>query len=204
MQGKREWRMQLRARRRALSATRQRINARQLANHLLQLFSQSDAQHIAAYWPNDGEIDPRIFIEQAMQSGMQIYLPIVAADGQMYFVEYKAEAFLKKNLFGIPEPAWRKSVLKHAWQMDVILLPLVGFDRAGNRLGMGAGFYDRALSTIGKKIKKPQCWGLAHACQKVDSLPSDVWDMPLHGVVTERSTHRFKMHRLNVQRFISR
>jgi 5-formyltetrahydrofolate cyclo-ligase len=192
---KRELRIQLRSRRRSLSRACQRHNASCLASHLQQLPELQNCRHIAVYWPNDGEIDPRPFIACAAQRGVQIYLPVITGNGQMRFAAYEGNATLRKNRFGIPEPQWRRVLLKPLWQIDVILMPLVGFDSSGNRLGMGAGFYDRALADAQGQIKQPQRWGLAHSCQQVESLPRDDWDMPLQGVITERGVWRFSFRR---------
>ena len=65
---------------------------------------------------------------------------------------------------------------------DIVLTPLVGFDRRGTRLGQGAGHYDRAFAA------HPAAWrvGIAWSVQEVDALPADAWDVPLHAIATER------------------
>jgi 5-formyltetrahydrofolate cyclo-ligase len=195
MSSKRDLRIELRSKRRALSPSRQRHSAARLAAHLYQLPALHRAQHIAIYWPNDGEIDPRPFITLAMQRDVQIYLPVLAANGCMKFAAYTHSTALKKNTFGIPEPLWRRGIVKPLWKLDALLMPLVGFDGSGNRLGMGAGFYDRALASVKGRFKQPQCWGLAHSCQQIEDLPSDVWDIPMEGVITERGVIRFSRRR---------
>ena len=79
------------------------------------------------------------------------------------------------------------------WGLDLILLPLVGFDLKGNRLGMGGGYYDRTLSYLRHRRFwiKPRLVGVAHECQKVDSLIARPWDIPLDAVVTETAFYRF-------------
>jgi len=74
----------------------------------------------------------------------------------------------------------------------------VGFDLSGNRLGMGAGFYDRALAGVQYRFKKPAYWGLAHSCQQTERLPRDDWDMPLQGVITEKCVLRFSHHQAGI------
>lgn len=186
MQSKRELRVELRARRRSLSPTAQRQHAARLVRHILSLPSLRTARHIAAYWPADGEIDPREFINFASQRGIQMYLPVIGVDGVMHFAKYNSGDTLKKNTYGIPEPQWRRKSLKALWQLDVLLMPLVGFDVRGNRLGMGGGFYDRAIAAASGRCKQPQRWGLAHSCQRVQQIPVDSRDMPLRGVITEQ------------------
>lgn len=74
------------------------------------------------------------------------------------------------------------------WALDLVLLPLVGFDDAGGRLGMGGGFYDRSLAYLARRQnwRKPTLLGLAHECQKVDRLAQASWDVPLAGTVTDK------------------
>ncbi len=79
--------------------------------------------------------------------------------------------------------------LVRAQKLDLILLPLVGFDTHCHRLGMGKGFYDRSLEFLNHRQhwRKPHILGLAHDFQRVESLPADPWDVPLQGVVTDKS-----------------
>lgn len=112
----------------------------------------------------------------------------------MRFAPYGKNTRLTKNCFGVREPCYRKKQLKTARQLDMVLAPLVGFDDYGNRMGMGGGFYDRALqhlkgSNLSRKSKRPLFIGIAHEIQNVTRLDSQIWDIPLHGIVTER---RFK------------
>ena len=90
----------------------------------------------------------------------------------------------KKNRFGIDEPIYTPQLGAH--QMDLILMPLVGFDKYKNRLGMGGGFYDKTLSFHSKRLnyRVPKLFGLAFDCQEVDHLDSKPWDVPLDGIVT--------------------
>ena len=93
---------------------------------------------------------------------------------------------LRRNRFGLAEPAPRAARQRPAWTLDLILLPLVGFDARGGRIGMGGGFYDRSLAYRNryKNWHKPTIIGLAHACQQVDQLPLSSWDVRLDAVVT--------------------
>lgn len=72
--------------------------------------------------------------------------------------------------------------------MDVVMLPLLGFDVRGTRLGQGGGYYDRTLS---KTSFRPYRIGLAYAAQQVPVLPREPWDVPLHAVLTESGLRRF-------------
>ncbi len=114
----------------------------------------------------------------------------------MAFAPYEKKTCLRKNSFGILEPVYQKKQLKTARQLDLVLAPLVAFDPQGNRLGMGGGFYDRALSHLrahGRRTRKhhPLFIGIAHELQQVDSLQVQSWDIPLHAIITERGLRYF-------------
>ncbi|HBP2722431.1 TPA: 5-formyltetrahydrofolate cyclo-ligase, partial [Pseudomonas aeruginosa] len=92
-----------------------------------------------------------------------------------------------RNRFRISEPLADAGRQRKAWALDLVLLPLVGFDEQGGRLGMGGGFYDRSLAYLARRKNghKPTLIGLAHECQKVDRLALASWDIPLAGTVTD-------------------
>ncbi|WP_312451372.1 5-formyltetrahydrofolate cyclo-ligase [Stutzerimonas nitrititolerans] len=184
-------RRQLRQMRRGLSASQQRLAAqklrRQLAHH--PLFRR--ARHIAFYLPNDGEIDPRPLLRAAQKMGKATYLPLLKSwpRTRMVFQRIEPGERLWPNRFGIDEPRVSPARQRPVWALDLILMPLVGFDEHGGRLGMGGGFYDRSLAyrSMRKKSHKPTLLGLAHECQKVDRLTLASWDVTLHATVTEEN-----------------
>lgn len=183
-------RRQLRAARRALTPAQQRQAAlglyRQLAQH--PLFRR--ARHIALYLPNDGEIDPRPLLREAQRRGKRTYLPVLSdwPRTKMVFQQVRRGEKLRPNRFGIPEPRIKRARQRTIWALDLILLPLVGFDDEGGRLGMGGGFYDRSLAYRPRRTAwhAPVLVGLAHECQKVERLAQASWDVPLQGTVTDR------------------
>jgi 5-formyltetrahydrofolate cyclo-ligase len=184
-------RRRLRQQRRALDRQAQRKAAhglhRQLAQH--PLFRR--ARHIALYLPNDGEIDPRPLLRAAQRRGKATYLPVLSPwpRSKMVFQRITAGETLRPNRFGIAEPRRNHARQRKIWALDLILLPLVGFDCHGGRLGMGGGFYDRSLAyrKMRKNWHKPTLLGLAHECQQVDRLAMASWDMPLQATVTDRA-----------------
>lgn len=183
-------RRQLRLARRALSPAQQRAAAsglyRQLAQH--PLFRR--ARHLALYLPNDGEIDPRPLLRAAQRRGKATYLPVLNPwpRTRMVFQRVRAGEPLVRNRFGILEPRLIHGRLRKVWALDLVLMPLVGFDQQGGRLGMGGGFYDRSLAYRARRKNghKPTLLGLAHECQKVDRLALASWDVPLRATVTDR------------------
>ncbi|WP_397450898.1 5-formyltetrahydrofolate cyclo-ligase [Pseudomonas sp. NA-150] len=183
-------RTQLRQARRALNPSQQRQAARGLYRQLAQhpLFRRS--RHIALYLPNDGEIDPRLLLRAAQKRGKKTYLPVLSAWPQtkMVFQRVRHGEKFRPNRFRIPEPRINNAQQRTVWALDLVLLPLVGFDDAGGRLGMGGGFYDRSLAYQARRKawQKPVLLGLAHECQKVERLAQASWDVPLQGTVTDK------------------
>lgn len=183
-------RRQLRAARRALNPQQQHQASQQLWRQLAQhpLFRRS--RHIAFYLANDGEIDPAILMEHARRLGKHCYLPVITgwpAD-RMHFQRLTQQQQWVTNRFGIREPLVDPGLQTRPWRLDLVLMPLVGFDESGNRLGMGGGFYDRtfAFRRLRKCWTGPQLLGLAHHCQKVEQLPVAAWDIPLDGIVSDQ------------------
>lgn len=180
----------LRNARRALTPSEQRRAAqglyRQLAQH--PLFRR--AKHISLYLPTDGEIDPRPLLRAAQRRGKATYLPVLSAwpRTKMVFQRVRPGEKLLPNRFRILEPRVNLSRQRKVWALDLVLLPLVGFDDAGGRLGMGGGFYDRSLAYLARRQswRKPTLLGLAHECQKVERLVQASWDVPLAGTVSDK------------------
>lgn len=185
-------RKQLRDARRALTPVQQKAAAAGLARQLRSFMPLLRSRHIAFYLPNDGEIDPRPLIRFLERCGKRCYLPRLHADGsnRVWFVRYRSGEKLSDNRFGIPEPQIQKQQLP-AWALQAVLMPLVGFDRSGNRLGMGGGFYDRTFAFKRQRPNsRPLLIGLAHSIQEVPALPTESWDMPLDIIATDRTLLR--------------
>ncbi len=183
-------RTQLRKARRALNPSQQRQAARGLYRQLAQHPLFRRARHIALYLPMDGEIDPRLLLRAAQRRGKKTYLPVLSAwpRTKMVFQRVRHGEKFRPNRFRIPEPRINPAQQRNIWALDLILLPLVGFDDAGGRLGMGGGFYDRSLAYQARRKawQKPVLLGLAHECQKVERLAQASWDVPLQGTVTDK------------------
>ncbi|MET1079282.1 MAG: 5-formyltetrahydrofolate cyclo-ligase [Pseudomonas sp.] len=180
----------LRQARRALSAPQQRLAAQGLYRQLAHRPVFRRARHIALYLPSDGEIDPRPLLRAAQHRGKTTYLPVLSAwpRTHMRFQRVDPGEALKRNRLGILEPTLNRRRQRKVWTLDLVLLPLVGFDEQGGRLGMGGGFYDRSLAYRSRRATwhKPTLLGLAHECQKVQRLAMASWDVPLQGTVTDQ------------------
>lgn len=136
------------------------------------------ATTIAAYLSNGDEVDPLPILAAAATLGFATALPrITSRADPMHFHRWAPGDSLLTGLYGLSQPAADAPIV----MPDLILTPLVGFDRTMARIGQGAAFYDRAfaLNPAARRI------GLAWSAQETDALPVDPWDIPLHGVATE-------------------
>lgn len=184
-------RAHLRKRRRELSIARHRQWDRRIVRRLADLPAWRAARSVALYLPADGEVDPHALIILAHRLGKAIVLPRLDRKRpfRMDFAVYRPGRALQRNRFGIPEPCGR--AVRAPVGIDLVILPLVGFDRRGNRLGMGSGYYDRRLAFTRRRTGlRPRLIGLAYDFQSVPTLDAQPWDVPLHGVVTERGWRR--------------
>lgn len=193
---KAQLRRTLRSRRRALSAQQQQQAAQGLLKQLKKLVEFQRARRVASYVESDGEIATQPLHRDCRRRGIDCFLPVIhPQQGQfhMRFHRYRPGQQLRNNRFGIAEPnPWRQPSLATE-HFDIIVMPLVGFDRAGRRLGMGGGFYDRALAFCRRRPhpkQRPLLIGLAHHGQEVDRLPCEAWDVPLDLIVTDRAVIR--------------
>lgn len=166
-----------------VTRTRRQAWAAQLNRHLLAAGPIEQARSVAAYLAFDGEPDIRFSLTQLHRRGVRVGLPVLGTGGEqtLSFRSWTPATPLNANAFGISEPHGTAEV--SLADTDVVLLPLVAFDRRGGRLGMGGGWYDR---TLGAMAAQPLKLGVAWSFQEADALPRDEWDVPLDGVVTER------------------
>jgi 5-formyltetrahydrofolate cyclo-ligase len=127
-----------------LLALRQKLRTQRRTLDSDKQFRFRAAQHIACYLPNDGELDMTSLIDQAWAMGKTVYLPVLSSihRNHLHFLPYWPDDELVCNRYGIPEPVIRSRRMVDLKRLDLVLLPLVGFDFRGNRLGMGGGFYD--------------------------------------------------------------
>jgi len=182
---KMELRRILLTRRHQISAVERQAAAAKAAALLLNTDIFKQSQHIACYYPFNNEFDCLPIITAIWQANKNCYLPIISSDDSagLAFVCYQQNTLLQPNRFHIPEPASEDFFT--AEKLDLVLLPLVGFDARGNRLGMGAGYYDRTFKTS-KNIRQCFLLGLAYEAQEIFSIPHDEWDVSLNGVLTEK------------------
>ena len=189
-------RQQIRQRRQQLSTLQQHQAGRDLVQQFSQHPQIQSAQHIAIYLHNDGELNTQAVIDWCWQQGKQVYIPILHpfSHKQLLFTRLTATTPLLNNKYGISEPRLDVTQVIPYLDLDLVCSPLVAFDLAGNRLGMGGGYYDRTFSQhqfVRHGQQPPYILGLAHDCQQHDNLPIAPWDIPIKEIITPSRTLRF-------------
>lgn len=181
-------RQHLRQVRRALSEDAQTNAAIALQERISALPQWSSAQTISSYLCFDGEISTHLIHLLAWQQNKALVLPILdpKCSGHLVFHEYFADSHMQVNKFGIAEPLLEKNKQVTMAHIDVMLVPMVGFDQQANRMGMGGGFYDRTLANIYQNKDRPLLVGVAHDAQEVTQLSPAEWDIPMDYIVTDR------------------
>lgn len=173
-------RRQMRARLRALEPSLRMRAAAGVARQLAQTGWLNPGLRVAGFWSLPHELPMLVAQVGIEKSGAQYFLPVLHRDQTLRFAPFKAGDAVRVNRFGIPEPLADDGACTAA-NMDIILMPLTAFDRQGNRIGSGGGWYDRTLA----EIVGPKRVGIAYAVQEVPSLVAESWDIPLHFVLTE-------------------
>lgn len=184
-------RRELRRRRAGLSPTEREQAAAAIASQLVAWAHFRQARRIASYHSVSAEVPTTEFNTWLQASHKSLYLPCLPVNrlGRLIFRRVTDHSQWCLNAYDIPEPQPSRSrapAINPAF-LDMVLVPLVGFDELGNRMGMGAGFYDRSLAfrRLRRVWQRPRLVGLAYACQQVDRLPTEAWDVPLDAIVTE-------------------
>lgn len=185
-------RQTLRRARRALDEAARRQKQHAILHTLIRHPRLLAARRIALYWPADGEVDLKALLKLAPHA-WRLYLPVLAHGSRLRFAPWNTQTSFRANDYGIPEPQAKRSTFLRPSQLDVVLMPLVGFDDRGNRLGMGGGFYDRsfAFRHARRRWRKPLLIGVAFELQRCPALPTAAWDVPLDGILSERGLTLF-------------
>ena len=176
-------RQQIRKTRANLTALQQQQAEDSITHQALALIEARNAQHIALYVSFDGEISTEKLIKTLWAQDKHVYLPVLHPfnPNHLLFLRYLPDTPMLKNKFGIWEPKLNVQNVLPLDELDILFTPLVAFDKQGNRLGMGGGFYDRTLQNWQNSSFIPV--GLAHQCQQVEQLPTEAWDVPLHRIL---------------------
>ena len=185
-------RRNLRSKRRSLSENQQRLASQRLYHNLIHHHWFLRARRIAFYFANDGEIDPLALLDAALRMHKQCYLPVLSRHDRhrVSFSRFESGDSLQMNQWGIPEPTGSGKTFVSALSLDLVFVPLVGFDSGLARLGMGKGYYDRTFAFKRRSgIRRPRLIGLAHDCQRVEKIPVEAHDVRLNAAVTDKDIY---------------
>ena len=178
-------RTRARAQRAAIASALRDEAAAAAANYFLEGVPLTPADVVAAYWPIREELDVKPLLMRLMDSLQPVCLPVVVGDEEPLDMRlWEQGAPLYPSGFGTLAP----SEIAPRAEPDVVIMPLLGFDREGTRLGYGGGYYDRTLASL---RKRPRIIGYAFAAQELPHIPRQPHDLPLDAVVTEAGVRRF-------------
>lgn len=186
----RDARRRLRALRLSLAPAERHAAEEAIAETLGRLKVFGPGRRVAVYLAMRGEVDLAPSLALAWRLRSQLYAPCIVnrRRREMAFVPLGRDVPTRAGAFGIEEPVAAASRRLPLLRFDAILVPVLGFDADGNRLGLGAGFYDRALRARRRSAaawRRPRLVGIAFACQQVPRIEPSPWDVPLDLVVTE-------------------
>ncbi|HUR39793.1 MAG TPA: 5-formyltetrahydrofolate cyclo-ligase [Verrucomicrobiae bacterium] len=176
-------RRELRQLRTTIPPSQRKRAARHAARHLARACVQWGARHVAVYLGTATELDTRPLI--AALGHLRLYAPRLRPGNRLAFARLAPP--LKRNRYGIAEPLASRPPAR----LDLIVLPLVGFDGTGARLGMGGGYYDRLLARS-RAFRRPLRVGFAFAAQEVERVPAAAHDVRLDAIVTELGLRKFR------------
>ena len=166
-------------RRDALDPEIRRAGSLAIAEHALTVAGLAEAALVGAFWPIRSEADPRPLIERLFARGQRVALPKVTPDG-LVFREWRAGEPLVAGRFGLSEPHDDLPALAPT----ALIVPLAAFDRRGQRIGYGRGYYDQAISRLSRSGPVLTI-GIAFADQEIQRVPAEPHDRPLDHLVTE-------------------
>jgi 5-formyltetrahydrofolate cyclo-ligase len=167
------------ARRAAMTEDERRAASKVAAARLKPLLRPGET--VSLFWPMRGEIDPRGLVNDILEIGGHVAMPVVEKR-QMHFRRFDGEACLEAGVFGTRHPNAAQPVV----DPDFVVAPLAAFDRRGARIGYGAGYYDFALADLSERKPALRAAGIAFACQEVADIPVEPHDRLLSFIATER------------------
>jgi len=161
--------------------------AQGLRRSLEQLPEYLTDARVAGYWASHGELPLNLVIPPLAARGQQFLLPVIGKGKHLRFAPWQSGDEVQPNRYGIPEPVEPGELLE-PFQLDLVFVPLLGFDRRGNRLGHGGGYYDRSFAFLNEQVRptEPLLVGIAYAFQELPQVEEEAWDVPLDFIATER------------------
>jgi 5-formyltetrahydrofolate cyclo-ligase len=182
-----ELRRRLADRRRTLSPP-ERMSAAQGLRRSLELLPEylTDAR-VAGYWASHGELPLNLVIPPLAARGQQFLLPVLGKHKHLSFAPWQSGDAVQPNRYGIPEPVDPPELFE-PFQLDLVFVPLLGFDRRGHRLGHGGGYYDRSFAFLNEQVRptEPLLVGIAYDFQELEIVNKEPWDVALDFIATDR------------------
>jgi len=172
---------------------RQRARMNQSIGQVVIDYVEAQAvRTLAAYSAFDGEPDLGDALARLSDGGIRIVMPVIDANPasrKMTFHQWTPGSRANDNRLGIREPEFGQPV--DLDEIDLMLIPLVAWDDAGHRLGVGGGYFDRSLAPFAQ-ANRPFRMGIGYQLQRCDAVPADDWDIPLHGIITDAGRFTFE------------
>ena len=192
MTSKAALRRRFRAARRAFSPAEHARRSHLATSAIKRLPAFKAGSRIALYMPFDHETDPDALVTAARARGIRIFVPVVTDFRHRRIRFFPLSGSMQRGVFGIYVPRPGGKPPSPRW-FNLIVVPIVGVDGAGRRLGMGGGFYDRALSfrRLRNIWRGPELVGLGFDCQHTDTVLADPWDLRLDSLATESGIWHF-------------
>ncbi len=157
------------------------VHSEQAARLLLDQLDDVKGVMIGLFWPIGSEIDCLALVDPLRSAGADLALPATLANREMVFRQWLPDCPMVDGGYGTFAPDPSALIV----EPQILIVPLLAFDPRGNRLGYGAGYYDRYIAGLIEAEQRPQCFGLAFSLQKLDKVPVGLYDLPLDMIVTE-------------------
>jgi 5-formyltetrahydrofolate cyclo-ligase len=169
----------LRQRKEAMVPEERLEKSKGICNHLMRLIQEGVT--VMVYTSKEKEVNTSSLITTLFERRNPVIVPIIVKEDLSLRLSYLRDfSVLVPSTFGVPEPIGNE-IPATGENVDTIILPMLGFDRTGRRMGYGAGYYDRFLA----KNPHVRKIGIAFACQEYDNLPADEYDIPMDSIITE-------------------
>jgi len=183
-----EIRKTMKVARKQLPQATQESAAQKIFKHFISQNLLENNINIGSYHSVNGEVLTNAFENCIHSLEKKIYLPVLSKtqNGHLNFVLKTPYTKMQFNTYNIPEPIGTEVI--SATSLDIVLVPLVAFDKNCNRLGLGKGYYDKTFA-FKQTTQKPMLIGLAYDMQKVDHFNINIWDIPMDMVITETSIY---------------
>ncbi len=181
-ENKKVLRASIKQKRRALSIEYRQQASRKMKAELTRLPCYQAAEYIMLYMAMQDEVQLDELIAMVLKDGKKAVIPLVTGGGLMEAVELSDMADLVPDKYGIKTVSEEKRRLIAPDKIDLIIVPGVAFDKAGHRLGMGGGFYDRFMLRASRAVRA----ALAYDCQLLAAVPAEVHDLTVDYIITEK------------------